>query len=302
MKSIDILNGYKGYIYSEKGLSNNTCVSYLNDNEQFLKFVEHYVLNGVQSIDADIIDSYILELYENKLAPKSILRKISSISSFLKYLHIEGIINENPINLIARPRTPDMLPKYFTVSEIEIFLNSFNIEDPCQFRDKTLFELMYSCGLRVSEATTLTVNSVFHSERLIKVLGKGDKERLVPVGDNALILLREYINTARAKLLNNKKSSSLFLNYRGESLTRKGIWKNLKKQCRMLNLNINYTVHTLRHSFATHLIQNGADIRGVQALMGHSSINSTEIYTHLDMRHLESQYNKYHIRNENYNN
>ena len=210
----------------------------------------------------------------------------------MKFLKLEKLIEENPSRFLIRPRTGMRLPIYLTVEEVEKFIDSFNSEKPCDIRDKALFELMYSCGLRVSEICALNIEDIFFDERLVKVTGKGDKQRLVPMGMRAIQNINEYLNNGRSMLVKSIKQNALFLNFRGERITRKGIWKNLKTKMQLLGIRRDVTVHTLRHSFATHLVQNGADIRYVQNFLGHKSINTTEIYTHLDMHHIKEIYDK----------
>ncbi len=293
----DLVYRFRDYIFSEKQLSENTNYSYYGDILQFYEFLSHY--SDVDSIPdffkLEIIDQYILYLANKELVATSINRKLSSVSLFLKFLKIEGVIEENPSYLVERPKKRERLPIFIPLSDIEKILNSFSTETKEGIRDKTLFELMYSCGLRVSEISGLNLNSLFLRERVIQVFGKGSKERFVPVGEKAVAELNNYLTNSRPFLLKkNKNTNALFLNYRGERLTRKGIWKNLKISLKLLGINKEYSVHSFRHSFATHLIQNGADLRGVQELLGHKNITTTEIYTHLDMGYLREIYDKFH--------
>jgi integrase/recombinase XerD len=288
---------FKDYLATERKLSKNTVDAYYSDILQFIDYaaMQENISNLSDLFKLEFLDYFLIFLYNKGLEPKSIVRKLSSLSVFIKFLKIEGIITDNKSHLLNRPKTPRRLPVYFTVEEIEKFLNTFGQDTPAGVRDKTLFELIYSAGLRVSEVSGLNVTSVLFNQRLIQVIGKGDKERYVPLGERAMTELKNYISTARKILLKNKKSDALFINYRGDRLTRKGIWKNLKAALIKAGLNYKkFNVHTLRHSFATHLIQNGADLRSVQALLGHKSIITTEIYTHLDIDYLHTAYEKYH--------
>ena len=242
-----------------------------------------------------ILDDFLIWLYQKGLEPKSIVRKLSSLSIFLKFLKIENIITENPAYLLNRPKVGKKIPNYLAISEVEKFIEYFDQTKPEGIRDRALFELVYSCGLRVSEVSALNIGSVYFEESILQVFGKGSKERYVPIGQTALKELKKYLNHARPLLeRKNKRSEALFLNFRGERLTRKGIWKNLKIAAGMVGIDISkFSVHSLRHSFATHLLQNGADIRSVLELLGHKSIVTTEIYTHLNMNHIKEVYNKY---------
>ena len=245
--------------------------------------------------NVELLDNFVISLYGKNISPKSIVRKLSSLAIFFKFLKIEGIIEENPSYLLNRPKTGKKLPNYLTVLEIEKFIDAIDLNKPEGMRDRALFELVYSCGLRVSEVSSLDVGSIYFKESILCVFGKGSKERYVPIGERAIVELKTYIKNGRPKLLKkNKLANALFLNYRGDRLTRKGIWKNLKIIAMLAGLEEKkFSVHTLRHSFATHLLQNGADIRSVQELLGHKNIITTEIYTHLDMNYIRGAYKKY---------
>ena len=277
-------------------MSDNTNYAYYEDIEQFYNFLKEVDSEDIKdNFTLDKIDGFLVSLYQNNISTRSIARKMSSISLFLKFLKIENIIDENPSSLINRPKLSKKEPIYLTIDEVELFISSFDIKKPEGIRDRALFELIYSCGLRVSELSELNIGSVYFKDRLLKVFGKGSKERLVPIGERAINEIEFYIKNSRPFLLKkNKKTDALFLNFRGERLTRKGIWKNLKQAAKLAGIKKNFSVHSLRHSFATHLVQNGADLRAIQMLLGHKNINTTEIYTHLDISNLKESYNKYH--------
>jgi integrase/recombinase XerD len=293
----DYLYQFKDYLFSERKLSDNTVNSYYGDIEQFIVFLKQNQsivdINGI--LDIENLDDFLIYLANNEIKNRSIVRKLSSLSLFLKFLKIEGIITDNPSYLLNRPKIGKKLPVYLTLEEVEKIIGYFDLKKPEGIRDASLFELIYSCGLRVSEVSSLDVSSVYIKERLIKVFGKGSKERYTPVGEQAIKKLEEYLKNSRPILLKeNKPTEALYLNFRGERLSRKGIWKNLKIAGMMTGVKKNFSVHTLRHSFATHLIQNGADLRGVQELLGHKNITTTEIYTHLDLSFIKEVYKKYH--------
>ena len=233
------------------------------------------------SIDSQVtlerLDGFIVYLYNKQYDARSIQRKLCALSLFLSFLKIENQIIKNNSSYLDRPKATTTLPLYLTISEIEQFLSSFNEEDHYQFRDKTLFELIYSAGLRVSEIVMLQMNDLF-LKSMIKVTGKGNKQRIIPIGRVAFALLERYLHSIRPNL-NKKNSNFVFLNYRGDPISRKGIWKNLKTHRLLSGIEKDFTVHSLRHSFATHLIQNGADIRAVQHLLGHKHIMTTKLYS-----------------------
>ncbi len=294
---------FKDYLCSERNLAANTIEAYNSDILQFVSFIKEVSgksddLNSQGDtsfssvITIDVIDEFIIYLSQNTFENTSIQRKISSVSLYLKFLKLEKLIDENPSRFLIRPRTGSRLPLYLTVEEVERFIDSFDEQKACGIRDRALFELMYSCGLRVSEICDLNIDDVFIDEKLVKVTGKGDKQRLVPMGARAIQNINDYLEKGRPQLVKSIKQSAMFLNFRGERITRKGIWKNLKQNMQLLGIRKEVTVHTLRHSFATHLVQNGADIRYVQSFLGHKSINTTEIYAHLDMHHIKEIYDK----------
>jgi integrase/recombinase XerD len=292
----DLVFRFNDYIFSERKLSENTRESYNSDIEQFYRYLEKIDPPGSISdyFGIDILDDYIINLANNEIGSRSIVRKLSAISLFLKFLKIEEVIKDNSSYLINRPKIGSKLPLYLTVEEVEAFINSFNSDKPEGIRDKALFELIYSCGLRVSEISNLNIGNVYFKERVLQVFGKGSKERYVPIGEKAIKELVYYLEKARPFLLKNKKSQALFLNFRGERISRKGIWRNLKLNAGLAGIKKDFSVHTLRHSFATHLVQNGADIRGVQELLGHKNVATTEIYTHLDLNYIKEVYEKFH--------
>lgn len=303
IKAINDLKTYvyrfKDYLVTERSLSKNTVSAYYNDIMQFVEYL-HGNINFIdieEVFNIELLDNYLIWLYGIGIVAKSIVRKLSSLSIFLKFLKIEGIIKDNPSHLLNRPKAAKVLPKYLSLEEIEKFIASFDKLKPEGIRDRALFELIYSCGLRVSEVSGLNISSVYFKESILQVIGKGNKERYIPIGERALIELKNYLKEGRPFLeKRNKKTDALFLNFRGERLTRKGIWKNLKHNALIIGIDLKkISVHTLRHSFATHLLQNGADIRSIQELLGHKSIVTTEIYTHLNMSHLKESYKKYHF-------
>ena len=293
----DLIAQFKDYLIFERKLSPNSTDSYQLDVKQFYLFLQQQ--NSFQSLEAcfelETLDQYIIWLYHQNLKARSVLRKLSSLSTFIKFLKNEGLIKHNHSSFIDRPKAGERLPHFLEIAEIERFIKHFALTKPEGIRDRALFELLYSCGLRVSEATSLDLNDLYLQESLVKILGKGNKERLVPVGERAKNELIFYLKNARPLLLKKQPSiQAVFLNYRGQRLTRKGIWKNLKIAANLCGIKKKFTIHTLRHSFATHLLQNGADIRGVQVLLGHKSINTTEIYTHLNLEHIKKTYQKFH--------
>ena len=294
----DLVYRFKDYIASEKQLSANTIAAYYEDVSQFCEYLTSLNDDIEELCDyftIEKIDGWLVELHENDITARSIARKLSALSLFLKFLKIEEVIDDNPSSMMNRPKIGKHAPLYLTLDEVEKFIGGVDITKPEGLRDRAVFELIYSCGLRVSELSGLDVGSVYYEEGLLRVFGKGSKERLVPIGQRALSYLQSYLQDSRPTLVRkDKRTNALFLNFRGERLSRKGIWRNLKITAKLVGIEKDFTVHTLRHSFATHLIQNGADLLAIQMLLGHASINTTEIYTHLETSHLHEAYKKFH--------
>ena len=294
----DLVYRFKDYIASEKQLSANTIAAYYEDVSQFCEYLSS-LNDDIEELrdyfTIEKIDGWLVELHENDITARSIARKLSALSLFLKFLKIEEVIDDNPSSMMNRPKIGKHAPLYLTLDEVERFIGGFDITKPERLRDRAVFELIYSCGLRVSELSGLDIGSVYAEEGLVRVFGKGSKERLVPIGQRALTYLQAYLKDSRPLLARkDKRTNALFLNFRGERLSRKGIWRNLKITAGLVGIEKDFTVHTLRHSFATHLIQNGADLLAIQMLLGHASINTTEIYTHLETSHLHDAYKKFH--------
>ena len=232
----------------------------------------------------------------NNKANSSILRSVSSLRKFFQYLAQEKIIEKDPMLLIDTPKKKQHLPQVLTKEEVEKLLHSPNTGQVLGLRDRAMLELMYATGLRISEIINLKLEDLHLTMGTLQTLGKGHKERIVPVGDEAIKWINRYLEEARPKLLKQKRSNYLFLNFHGNNLTRQGVWRNLKAEVRKAGIQKNITPHTLRHSFATHILENGADLRIVQELLGHADISTTQIYTHLSNKQLADIYNRAHPR------
>ncbi len=284
---------YYDYLYLEKGLSKNTVDAYKNDISLFLAYCKSTGIDIFQPDYTDIIN-YLTFCSETGVSNRTIARYLSSIRSFYKFLIGEGYVESDPLVKIESPRLGRELPEYLTIEEIEILFDCPDEKSPLGLRDRTIMEIMYSCGLRISEVVNLNVSSIDFKESIILIFGKGSKERIVPFGRRAEDLLKKYLDFSRPELLKKDITDALFLNNRGKRLSRKGIWKIIKMYANKTGIKKNIKPHTLRHSFATHLIQNGADLRFVQELLGHSDVSTTQIYTHLDRGTLIDVHKKYH--------
>ncbi|MES0341714.1 MAG: site-specific tyrosine recombinase XerD [Candidatus Humimicrobiaceae bacterium] len=289
------LDHYFEYLRFEKLLMPNSISSYKRD---FKKFRQYLFLNpriSFLNIPKPQILDFLKYLY-NDNSDISVSRILSALRGFYKFLIRQQLINNNPWSQVKNPRTSKKILEILDIDEVLSFLDSIPVSTESDLRDRAMFEILYGCGLRVSEITDLRIGSIDFDQKLLRFIGKGDKERIVPVGDTAILFLNKYINSARGKIEKEKKTDYLFLNMRGTKLSRQGFWKILKKYAVKAGIEKNLYPHIFRHSFATHLLQRGADLRTVQKLLGHSSISTTEIYTSLTKEYLKDAYFKYHPR------
>jgi integrase/recombinase XerC len=278
---------------AEQDVSPHTLKAYTEDLKEFLSFTD----KKPQEIDNLDIRSFLASLHHRRLKKSSVARKLATIRSFFKYLHREGYVKKNPAKLVSSPKIPKVLPKFLTIDEAFSLMDAPQVrnESPSDTfkatRDKAILELLYSSGLRVSELTSLDISDLDVKESLIRVKGKGKKERITPVGSKALDAIKNYL-PERISL--KKKSRAFFLNNRGGRLTERSIRRILLEYSRMINLKSHLSPHTLRHTFATHLLHGGVDLRSIQELLGHSSLSTTQKYTHVDIAHLMDVYDKAH--------
>ena len=292
------LDQYFEYLRFEKLLMSNSISSYELD---FKKFRQYLLLNpkiSFLNISKPQILDFLKYLY-NDISDISVSRILSALRGFYKFLIRQQIIKNNPWSPVKNPRSSKKILEILDIEEVLKFLDSIPESTPSDLRDRAMFEILYGCGLRVSEITGLSIGSIDFDQKLLRFIGKGDKERIVPLGDTALLFLNKYIDSARGKIEKEKKTDFLFLNMRGDKLSRQGFWKILKKYADRAGIEKNIYPHIFRHSFATHLLQRGADLRTVQKLLGHSSISTTEIYTNLTKEYLKDAYFKYHPRESN---
>ena len=289
---------FKNYLKLERGLSDNSIKSYEYDLILFKKFLIANKINDTPlNCKPETIKNYLYKSFSDK---KSIsqARSISAIKSFFNYLIFEGYIKDSPISNIESPKQEKKLPKVLTEEEIKKLINSIDLNHDFGQRNKTIIEILYGTGIRVSELINLKLSNIFFKENIIKVIGKGNKERFVPLGEIASNEMKIYINNRNLLKIDSKYSDILFLNRYGRGLTRSMIFKIISDASKRVGLDKKISPHTLRHSFATHLIKNGADLRTIQLILGHESITTTEIYTHLDTLHLEEVLKKYHPRGD----
>ncbi len=277
------------YLLIDKKYSSNTIASYKRD----LLKLDSFLNKDIKKITEDDIKKYLKYLTESKESKKTIARNISALRSFYKFLMIEKIVKNNPMENIELPRLNKALPKTLDEEDIDKLLD-INLVDAFSYRNKAMLELMYATGLRVSELTNLKVHDVDFDMALLRTMGKGSKERIIPIGDYALEYLKKYLLEYRSTMLKKEYNDYLFLNNHGKQMTRQGFFKILQKLAAEKGIDKDFSPHTLRHSFATHLLNHGADLRSIQELLGHSDIATTQIYTHVSNRQLRENYDEYH--------
>lgn len=295
------LKQYLRFIKLEKGLAKNSSLSYKNDLERYLQFLSDDLrMKDLSGITLTHIENYLLELTSMGLAVSTIARNISSIRSFHEFTVVEKLAEANPAELVELPRKAKKLPEVLTAHEVETIINSVDRTTSAGIRDAAILETLYASGLRVSELTELEMDGLFFEIGFIKVIGKGNKERLVPLGDHAQQSIEHYLETARKSFLSSKKpeksKNRVFLNQRGGPLSRMSIWNIVNTYAEIAQIKKNVYPHIFRHSFATHLLEGGADLRAVQEMLGHSSIITTEIYTHVDRTLLHQTHKEFHPR------
>ena len=292
MSHIEEIQDYMNYLTLERQLSPNTIDGYKRDLEDFYKFIN----KSYNHINKDDIIDYITYL-NKKVGPKTINRHIVSIKNYFKFLEKNNYISSNPTTDITGLKTPKKMPRVLSIEEVDKLLD-IEVKDAYSSRNKAMLELMYSSGLRVSELLNLTLNNIDFNMNLVRIYGKGSKERIVPISEIATKYLDEYINLYRNTLVKNKVTDLLFLNSRGSKLSRQGFFKILKEIALIKGINREISPHVLRHSFATHLLNNGADLRSIQTMLGHENIETTQIYTHVSNNYVKENYEEAHPRSK----
>ncbi|MCY7493072.1 site-specific tyrosine recombinase XerD [Bacillus safensis] len=293
----DQLSDFIHFMTVERGLSENTIVSYKRDLQNYLSFLmTHEQLTDISDVTRLHIIHYLKLLKEEGKSSKTSVRHLSSIRSFHQFLLREKVTTDDPSWNIETQKTERTLPKVLSLGEVEKLLDTPNQHTPFDYRDKAMLELLYATGIRVSEMLDLTLADVHLTMGFVRCFGKGRKERIVPIGEAAASAIEEYLEKGRSKLLKKQPSDALFLNHHGKKMSRQGFWKNLKKRAIEAGIQKELTPHTLRHSFATHLLENGADLRAVQEMLGHADISTTQIYTHVTKTRLKDVYHKFHPR------
>ena len=287
---------FADYVALEQGLSPNTVEAYQRDLGRFAEYASAMRTTGPADVTARVLREYVYHLKDLGLAPSSIRRNISAIRAYFRFLTGDGIVLRDPSDRLETPKGWRTLPEVLSVTEVQQLLASPTLDDTLVFRDRAMLELAYGAGLRVSEWITIGVRDLMLDEGMVRVFGKGSRERLVPIGRSAIAALAVYIRELRPRLENGAGKGVLFLNARGKPLTRMGAWKILRGHVDRAGITKHVSPHTLRHSFATHLLEGGADLRAVQEMLGHVDIATTQIYTHVDREYLRSVHKSYHPR------
>jgi integrase/recombinase XerD len=294
------MRGFRSWLQLERGLSNNSVEAYLRDVQRLAFFAQNlykdpFEPSGFETIH---VDAFVAQLYDEGLSRNSQSRILSGVRNFCKYLILEGIVERDPLELLDSPRPERKLPDVLAVEEIQAIIEAIDLSRKEGIRNRAILETMYSCGLRVSEVVGLRMSCIDEVEGFVKVIGKGNKERVIPIGELALETISRYVAEYRRFVeIESGYEDTLFLGRRGRELTRQMVFTMLRRTAHEAGIRKQVSPHTFRHSFATHLMESGADIRVVQEMLGHSSVSTTEIYTHLDQNYLREQMEQYHPRN-----
>ncbi|MDR7091055.1 MULTISPECIES: site-specific tyrosine recombinase XerD [Cellvibrio] len=292
---MQLIAEYLDAIWMEKGLSDNTQESYRRDLAQFALWLNQ---QGQQLISADLalIQEYLNVRLQKKLSSRTSARFLSCVRGFYRYLLRENRISENPVALVDNPKLSRPLPKSLSETDVEALLAAPDLSDPIGLRDRTMLEVLYACGLRVTELVELTMPQINLRQNVVRVMGKGSKERLIPMGEEAAVWLVRYLREARPVLLNNMPDEVVFPSARAQPMTRQTFWYRIKHWAMVAGIKKELSPHTLRHAFATHLLNHGADLRVVQLLLGHSDLSTTQIYTHVAKLRMKQQHAQHHPR------
>ena len=290
-----VLKELINYLAIERGLTKNTLEAYRRDLEDFIIFAKERGLD-IKDIRREHGLAYIVSLKHKKRANSTISRHIAALKTFFKFLYQEGLIDTNPVIDLTAPKIQKRLPKVLSIEEVDKLLDEPKTNSPAGSRDKAMLESLYAAGMRVSELLSLDITSINIDLGYVRCMGKGSKERVIPLGNKAITSLTTYLTWGRNKLVKSPNEPALFLNQHGKRLTRQGFWKILKRYAEQAKIEKDITPHILRHSFATHLLENGADLRSVQEMLGHADVTTTQIYTHLSPKNIINTYKKSHPR------
>lgn len=292
----ELIDTFMNFLSVERGLSKNTILSYQKDLHLFMDYLEGRRIDALSKTNRDDVTNFMLNQKERGISPNSIARRLQAIKGFYRFLVRERILRNDPTSLMDSPKLWKKIPESLSVNEVEALLSQPNLRDKLGIRDKAILETMYATGMRVSEAVNLKSDSVNLDVGFLRCIGKGNKERIIPLGKKAQIAIKRYIGVSRPYLNKKQNSEFLFLNRFGKRISRQTLWKIIKKYGKLARIKKEIGPHILRHSFATHLLERGADLRSVQEMLGHSDISTTQIYTHINKDRLKSIHRMFHPR------
>ncbi|UFJ42871.1 site-specific tyrosine recombinase XerD [Brevibacillus humidisoli] len=291
-----LIDNFTHFLAVEKGLAANTLESYQRDLVMYVSYLRDQGIEQIEQTSRAHIVGYLMMLQEKGRATATLSRNMASIRAFYQFLVRDKYLDKDPSIHLETPKIEKRLPKVLTIDEVERLLEGPPLHHPAGIRDKAMLELLYATGIRVSELVNLNLGDVNLEMGFLKCMGKGSKERIIPLGKIAIEIVRQYMETGRPRLFKGKTETALFLNHLGKRISRQGFWKIIKKYAQQANIRTEITPHTLRHSFATHLLENGADLRSVQEMLGHADISTTQIYTHVTRTRIKDVYAKTHPR------
>jgi len=292
----ELINTFIDYLSVERGLSNNTISSYRDDLLAYVNFIGKSKIATLSKTTKNNVTGFMLYQKDKGVSASSIARRLAAIKSFYRFLVRERVLDDDPSSLIDTPKLWKKIPQTLSVNEVERLLSQPNIREGQGIRDKAILETLYACGMRVSEAVNLKTKDVNLEVGFLRCVGKGNKERVVPLGKKAAVSIKRYLDLSRPRLLRAKESPFIFVSRLGRKISRQSFWKLVKKYARKAAIKKPIKPHILRHSFATHLLERGADLRSVQEMLGHSNISTTQIYTHIDRDRLKTIHKKFHPR------
>jgi len=292
----ELIDAFLNYLSVERGLANNTIISYRRDLDSYMDFLEANQVKALSVIKRDDVTNFMFSQKSRGIGENSIARRLAAIRMFHRFLARERIINQDPTAMVDSPKLWKRVPDALSLTEVEALIAQPNIRNIQGIRDKAILETLYATGMRVSEAVNLKAADVNLDIGFLRCIGKGNKERVVPIGTKAISSIKRYLEASRQQLLKDQKSDLLFLNRFGRKISRQSLWKILKKYALEAKIRKPIRPHILRHSFATHLLERGADLRSVQEMLGHSNISTTQIYTHIDKNRLKTIHKQFHPR------
>lgn len=292
----ELIETFLNYLSVERGLSNNTLIAYREDLNFYIGFLSKSHVDSLSKIDKDHITNFMLAQKDKGISANSIARRLAAIRMFHRFLARERITKSDPSNLIDSPRLWKKIPDTLSINEMEVLIDQPGVRDTQGIRDRSILETLYATGMRVSEAVNLKKDNVNLDIGFLRCTGKGNKERVIPLGKKAIASIKRYLESSRLKLLKGKESEFLFLNRFGKKISRVSLWKIIKKYALAAKIKKPIKPHILRHSFATHLLERGADLRSVQEMLGHSNISTTQIYTHVNKDRLKAIHRMFHPR------